>query len=408
MEKFDVVIVGGGAAGFFAAAQLNQQKPGLKILIAEKTGKVLSKVLVSGGGRCNVTHNCLSNSELVKNYPRGKSLLKKVFDQFSVKDTIQFFESRGIAIKTEADNRMFPESNNSSDIADCLYKNTVEKGVTLRLNAALIQIERTEHQSYKLSFSDNNIVATPRVILALGGIQKPSHLSFLNAFDIERVAPCPSLFTFNCADKKLHDLMGVAAQNASVKIAGSKEYYKGPVLITHWGVSGPAVLKTSAWQARTLAQNNYSFTAMINWINESEEYFHATLSNEIKQHPNKKIINTAPFNIPERLWNYLIEISDIDFDKKASDLSKSNLNKLMENTLRYSLICNGKTTFKEEFVTAGGIALNELNPSTCELKKMPGVYAIGEMTDVDGITGGFNFQAAWSMAYVAAKSISGI
>lgn len=405
MKKFDVVIAGGGAAGFFAAAQLTRQDPELKILIAEKTGKVLSKVLVSGGGRCNVTHHCLRNAELVKNYPRGKSLLKKVFDSFAVKDTVEFFESRGIPLKTEPDNRMFPASNSSSDIADCLYKNAIKNGVTLRLNTALTQIERTETQTYLLHLSDNETLETRHIVLALGGVQKPAQLGFLNPFDIETVAPCPSLFTFNCNDKKLHALMGVSAQNASVKISGSKEYYKGPVLITHWGISGPAVLKASAWEARTLAQKNYIFTALINWINESEAYFHSALNNEIKQHPNKKITNANPFDIPERLWQYLIEISDIDPDKKSVELSKNNLNKLMENTLRYSLSCNGKTTFKEEFVTAGGIALSELNSATCELKKLPGVYAIGEMTDVDGITGGFNFQAAWSMAYAAAKSI---
>lgn len=406
MEQIDVAIIGGGAAGFFCACQLKELNPKLNIVICEKTNKILSKVLISGGGRCNITHNKSQNSDLIKNYPRGKNFLKKTFQHFSVQNTIDYFENKCVTLKTEGDGRMFPVSDDSNDVVNCLIENSIKHGVVLKQNMALLELKTTENNHYVLRFANETTITANAVVLASGGLQKMAHLSYLFEHKITLVPPYPSLFTFNGGDKKLHELMGVSAQNASVKIVGQKSYYEGPVLITHWGVSGPAILKCSAFEAKTLELQNYNFTVLINWINMSEDAFKNKILELAKVSPQKKISNCNPFNIPERLWLYLLEISEIEPDKICINLSKNNTNKLMENMLRFALNCNGKTTFKEEFVTAGGISTEELDANTCELKKLPNVFAIGEMVDVDGVTGGFNFQAAWSMAYAAAKAIS--
>ncbi|RAI91467.1 BaiN/RdsA family NAD(P)/FAD-dependent oxidoreductase [Algoriphagus yeomjeoni] len=391
-------VIGGGAAGFFAA--IHASGAGRDVTIFEKSPKLLSKVKVSGGGRCNVTHRPMEISKLVKNYPRGEKFLKKVFSKFKSEDTITWFESRGVPLKIEGDGRMFPISDSSQSVIDALLKEAQKLKITILKSCGVKSITHIENQ-YKLE-TDSGSFVVDKLIIASGGHPKIDNYSFLNNLNHSILDPIPSLFTFNTPKESIRELMGLSVGDGIVKIEGTKLNYRGPVLVTHWGVSGPAVLKLSAFGAQWLKDQNYIATALINWNGEfGEEQYNAHIKSYILAHPNRKVESNTLFDIPARLWEHFTRLSGIENGQLYGSLSKKQINKLVQNLFCYNLKVEGKTTFKEEFVTAGGIYLNEVNPETLESKFHPNLYFAGEVLNIDGITGGFNFQAAWSTGFLA-------
>lgn len=391
-------VIGGGAAGFFAAIHASGQ--GREVTIFEKSPKLLSKVKVSGGGRCNVTHRPMEISKLVKNYPRGEKFLKRIFPKFKSEDTINWFESRGVELKVEADGRMFPVSDSSQSIIDVLLKEAHKLNISIRKSCGVKSITSVEKQ-YKLE-TDAGIIVVDKLIIATGGHPKLDSYSFLKDLKHSIIEPIPSLFTFNTPKESLRELMGLSVADGIVKIEGTKMTYRGPVLVTHWGVSGPAVLKLSAFGAQWLKDRNYVANALINWNGAfGEEEYNAHIKSYALAHPNRKVVSNSLFDIPSRLWEHFCERSGIENSQLFATLSKKQINKLVQNLFCYTLRVEGKTTFKEEFVTAGGIALNEVNPDTMESNYYPNLYFAGEVLNIDGITGGFNFQAAWSTGFLA-------
>lgn len=396
-----IAVIGGGAAGFFAA--IHASKKGDLVTIFEKSPKLLSKVKISGGGRCNVTHRPLEISKLVKNYPRGEKFLKKVFRHFKSEETIQWFESRSVPLKIEEDGRMFPVSNDSQSIIDALINEANRLRIQIKISTGIKEIQ--DLGSSFLLQTNQGEFTFDKVIVAGGGHPKVDGYSFLKNLKHTVVNPIPSLFTFNTPQEPIKKLMGISMPDAHVKIEGTKLNYTGPLLITHWGVSGPAVLKLSAFGAAWLHENNYHARAIINWnsdFNEIKYLEHLKIYSQ--SHPNRKVINYPLFEVPGRLWEYLCNRSEIDLNQTFNGLSKKQYNKLVQNLFCHILTINGKTTFKEEFVTAGGIALQEVNPNTMESIYHPNLYFAGEILNIDGITGGFNFQAAWSTGYLAGTS----
>jgi predicted Rossmann fold flavoprotein len=396
-----IAIIGGGAAGFFAAIQASG--PGRSVTIFEKSSKILSKVKVSGGGRCNVTHRPMEVSKLVKNYPRGEKFLKKVFSKFDSNDTIDWFEKRGVALKIEADGRMFPVTDDSQTVIDCLQREVTKLNIELLKSHAILEIEILD-SGYNLKTNHGDF-AVDQIVVTTGGFPKTESYSFLKSMNHNIVDPIPSLFTFNTPRESLKELMGISVKNGLVKIAGTKLSYQGPILITHWGVSGPAVLKLSAFGAKWLFDQQYQAAALINWNgNLGELEYLENLQSYAVNHPNRKVVTNPLFEIPARLWGHFCEKAEIVIEQTYASLSKKQLNKLVQNLFCYNLKVEGKTTFKEEFVTAGGISLDQINPDTMESKIHPNLYFAGEVLDIDGITGGFNFQAAWSTGFLAGKS----
>ena len=406
MNKKRLVIIGGGAAGFFCAVNAARMNPLLEVMIIEKSSKLLSKVRVSGGGRCNVTHHCFSMAEMIKKYPRGAGFLKKAFHHFFTTDTIQWFKERGVELKTEADGRMFPVSNTSQTIVDCLMKEANKYGVEILMNREAGELSIVNGQ-WAIDFKDDKSITADYVCIASGGYPKAIQFDWLKKLGHTIEEPVPSLFTFNMPGNSITELMGVVADNATVKINGTKLSSQGPLLITHWGMSGPAILKLSAWGARELSNSNWHFTISVNWASEYNENTAREKLQSIRfETAAKKIINTNPFTLPQRLWQYLLKQSDINEDIRWADLPAKEQNKLIKNLCVQEFIVKGKTTFKEEFVTAGGISLNEIDHNTLQSKIAPNLFFAGEVLDVDGITGGFNFQNAWTTGWIAAKAIS--
>lgn len=410
MNNKRVIVIGAGASGYFAAIRIKELNSNIDVLILEKTSKTLAKLRVSGGGRCNVTHNISSNSHLLDNYPRGRSFLKKIFHHWSVKDTIQWFEGHGVALKTEEDGRMFPTTDSSETIAQLLEWKAKKLGVQLMTNVSVVTIVPLPKDGYYRWQVNSNTSGTEMatdVVMAMGGFPKASQYNMVSTLGIEIVSPVPSLFTFNINDEELNVLHGVSVLNARVKVVGFDDSYHGPLMVTHWGISGPAVLRTSAWAARWMNEKDYSNTVLIAWLNLNEEEMRQLLLTVISEHSKKMVSNLSIDGIPKRLWDYIVKKSGVESIKVCLDLSKYDFNKLIENMLRMPFETNGKTTFKEEFVTAGGISLEQVNASSMELKSHPGLYAAGEILDIDGVTGGFNFQAAWSSSAILAKAIAG-
>ncbi|UCS92604.1 NAD(P)/FAD-dependent oxidoreductase [Echinicola marina] len=394
-------IIGGGAAGFFAA--IHAAENGAEVIIYEKTSKTLSKVKVSGGGRCNVTHAAFQTSHLLKNYPRGVNFLKKAFREFQVRDTVEWFESKGVKLKTEEDGRMFPVSNDSQTIVDVLRSEADKKGVRIELKSAVKKIEPKDDGF--LLFVGQKAEKVDRVIITSGGSPKQEGYTMYQDLGHDIAAPIPSLFTFNTPGESLKNLPGITVPNAHVRLEGTKLSYEGPLLITHWGVSGPAVLKLSAFGAQWLHDHNYNANAHIRWVSElKEEEIRNTLLKYKSNHPKRKVGGYPLFELPKRLWEHLIEKSGMNSDLVWMNVSKKQINSLEQHIFCYILHVNGKITFKEEFVTAGGVSLKEVNPKTMESRILKGVYFAGEVLDIDGITGGFNFQAAWTTGYIAGKS----
>ncbi|MDF2157911.1 NAD(P)/FAD-dependent oxidoreductase [Algoriphagus sp. CAU 1675] len=396
-----IAVIGGGAAGFFAA--IHASGPGRTVEIFEKSPKLLSKVKVSGGGRCNVTHRPLEISKLIKNYPRGGKFLKRVFHHFKSEDTIQWFEERGVALKEEADGRVFPKSDQSQSIINALQTEAEKLKIKISVSTGIRSIF-TNADGFDLE-TDRGIIHADAVIVATGGHPKKDGYSFLSKLKHQLVSPIPSLFTFNTPQETIRKLMGLSVPNANVRLEGTKLSYQGPILITHWGISGPAVLKLSAFGADWMFEHDYKASAIINWnANFKEDQYTNHLKEYSIKHPNRKVENYPLFELPSRLWIHFLQRSEIDENLVYGNLSKKHINKLVQNLFCYNLTVEGKTTFKEEFVTAGGLPLHEINPDTMESIYYPNLYFAGEVLDIDGITGGFNFQAAWSTGFLAGKS----
>lgn len=400
-QNFDIIIVGGGAAGFFTAINIVEKNPKLKVAILERGAEVLSKVRVSGGGRCNVTHACFEPNELVKFYPRGEKELCGPFHQFCSGDTIEWFSNHGVALKIEEDGRMFPESNSSQTIIDCFLQASHKLGIEILTGQSVQSIFKKEN-FWKIETQNNNYVAE-KLILATGS--NPKIWEMLQTFGHAIVTPVPSLFTFNIKDSRIKELPGVAAQ-VSVKVKDTKLSSSGPLLITHWGMSGPAILKLSAWGARILHDKNYQFTIYVNWLNDlDKEDAEKTLKDLKQEHAKKAVSKKSPFDFPNRLWESLVLASGIDAETKWADLSKIQLQNLANQLTNGTFQVNGKSTFKEEFVTAGGIDLKEINFKTMESKLHENLYFAGEIMNIDAITGGFNFQNAWTSGFIVANAI---
>lgn len=401
--QMKVAVLGGGAAGFFAAISCKAHHPDSTVILFEKSNKLLSKVQVSGGGRCNVTNACFSISQLAKNYPRGEKELKKSFSIFNTNHTVQWFESRGVKLKTEPDNRMFPVTDNSQTIIDCLMNEAQKSGVEIKINTPVLSMNKNENV-FSLMLNDREEMFFDKIIVATGGSPKMEGFDWLKKLGHNIESPVPSLFTFNIPDNSVIELKGVSVENAIVRIQGTNLKQEGALLITHWGMSGPAVLKLSAWGAKILNEMNYDFKININWLGKAnEDEVRKELNSEAEKFKMKKISNQKPFAIPTRLWEFLLEKSEINLEIRWLDLGKTKLNKLISTLTNDEYSVKGKTTFKEEFVTCGGVSRQDVDFLTIESKVCKGLYFAGEVLDVDGVTGGFNFQAAWTTGFIAGK-----
>jgi len=402
---FDLVVIGGGAAGFFGAIQAGEMYPGLRILILEKSGKLLSKVKVSGGGRCNVTHHCFDAPGLARHYPRGEKALRSVFKHYQARETVAWFASRKVQLKTEPDGRMFPVTDNSQTIIDCFLTEARRLNITIVNGVEVLSIERSD-MDFRLKTSKGQTYEATKILIATGGSPKPHAYDFIRQLGHTILPPIPSLFTFNDADKRFADLMGLSVPAAEVRIAKTKYTQQGPLLITHWGLSGPAVIRLSAWAAAHLYAINYDFIVFVSWIGAwTEDDLRDFLQRQKTERQKQKIHANPLFDLPQRLWVRLCELADIPDEKVWSEIANRNINKLLENLIRCPFHIKGKTTFKDEFVTCGGVDLGEVYLETMESRKVKGVFFAGEVLNIDGETGGFNFQAAWSTAYLAAKSL---
>lgn len=401
MKSYDILIAGGGAAGFFTAINIAEINPKLKIAILERGKEVLSKVRISGGGRCNVTHACFIPDELVKFYPRGEKELRGPFNRFCSGDTIEWFERHGVELKIEEDGRMFPVTDSSQTIIDCFLDTAKKLGIQILLGESIQSLYKAEDH-WKIE-TNREVFLAGKLVMATGS--NPKMWDMLQKMGHTIVPPVPSLFTFNIKDSRIKDLMGVSA-TASVKVKGTKLEAAGPLLITHWGMSGPAILRVSAWGARELFAKNYQFVLQVNWLNDVYADDCEEQLRELKQeHAKKTVVKRSPFDFPNRLWESLVTAAGIGPETRWADLSKNHLQALASQLTNGEYNVNGKSTFKEEFVTAGGIDLKEVNFKTMESKLLPGMYFAGEILNIDAITGGFNFQNAWTGGYIAAQSI---
>ena len=410
MQKKKLFVIGGGAAGFFCAVNAASQNNNLEVTIVEKTNKLLSKVKVSGGGRCNVTHACFSIAEMIKKYPRGERFLKQAFHHFFTSDTIEWFQKRNIKLKTEVDGRMFPESNSSETIINCLLQEANKYNVQILMNHEVVKIEKillnNNINSFQLLFKDGLVLQSDFVCIACGGYQKEDQYKWITNLGHTFEKPYPSLFTFNISKNPITEFMGISVENAEVKINGTKLSQTGPVLITHWGFSGPAILKLSAFAAKQLATLQYHFSISVNWIsNYNENSLLEKFKSVRLELAPKKIMNKNPFNLPQRLWEYHLNYCGIKPEIRWADLPSKQQNILVKQLCSQQFTVNGKTTFKEEFVTAGGIKLNEIDANTMTSKIVQDLFFAGEILDVDGITGGFNFQHAWTSGFIASKEL---
>ena len=401
-----LVVVGGGAAGFFCAVNAARLNRNLRVILLEKTTKLLAKVKVSGGGRCNVTHNCPSVSDLCRKYPRGQHFVKKAFAHFSVPDTIRWFGQRGVELKTEPDGRMFPASNSSQTIIDCLLHEAEVYGVEIRTQCEVREIVPVGG-GFEIVSSQNAKLTADFVCVAGGGYPKKENFGWLGNLGHTIEEPVPSLFTFNMPQNPVTALMGVAVARATAKVASSKLAETAPLLITHWGMSGPAVLRLSAWGARMLHEKDYAFSALIHWVADAgEESVRAEFQKVRFASPTQKLSNANPFRLPQRLWDFLLHKAGIHADQRWADLPSKEQNRLVKILTNDEYAVKGKTTFKEEFVTCGGVKLSEIEPETMQSRLVPGLFFAGEIMDVDGITGGFNFQHAWTSGWLAARAVA--
>jgi len=398
-----IVIIGGGAAGYFTAINAKESNPDLDVTILEKGKDVLQKVKISGGGRCNVTHACFEPKELVKFYPRGEKELLGPFHQFMTGDTFEWFDDRGIPLKIESDNRVFPEANTSQAIIDCFQKAVDSLGIKVLTNHGVNAVKK-QGDTWSIHTKEQ-IFEADQLVIAAGSSKKVWELC--ETLDHSVIAPVPSLFTFNINDKRLVDLLGISVPNATVLISGTKLEASGPLLITHWGMSGPAVLKLSAFGARILADKKYQYNVEVNWLSRPTDKVLNVLLNLKKKEPRKTVILKSPFKeVSRRLWERFVLFSDIDKTQNWADLNSGQLEKLANQLTKGSYNANGRTTFKEEFVTAGGVDLKEINFKRFESRKHKNLFFVGEVLNIDAVTGGFNFQNAWTGGFICAKALA--
>lgn len=403
MEIFDVIIVGGGAAGCFAAVCLSEGAPSLKIRILEKTRQPLAKVRISGGGRCNVTHHCFDPSKLVENYPRGKDFLRNAFSKFQPQDMINWLADHGVSLKVEKDGRMFPESNRSQTIIDCFLSLLQKYNVPLSLESEVVSLSH-ENNVFHLELKDGEKIQSKNVVMATGGMQKSYALAEALGHPIE--PPIPSLFTFSLQEEWIKVHSGFSTPNAKVRLEGFSQDIQGPVLVTHWGVSGPAILKLSAFAARWLFAKNYQARLMINWTGLTQQEVLETLYLARKQFSSKKLEINPLFSFSKNFWKgFLSQISPSFLHLTWAQVSKQDIHKIASLLTQSSFTVIGKSLNKDEFVTSGGVSLQEVDPKTLQSKIVPGLYFAGEVLNIDGVTGGFNFQSAWTTAYLISQSI---
>ena len=404
-NKFDIIIVGGGAAGFFTAINLAENNPDLKIIILERSSEVLTKVKISGGGRCNLTHAEFIPKELTQNYPRGKKELLGPFHTFMTGDTMEWFEKKGVPLKIEEDGRIFPESNTSQSIIDCFLSETKKLGVEVLKNHSVKKIKK-ENKSWVITTEKGDFISD-KLVIATGSNAKIWNL--IEGLGHTIIPPVPSLFTFNIQDSRIKNLPGIATQ-ASVKVISKNKNSlesEGALLITHWGLSGPAILKLSAWGARDLNDLDYQFKIKVNWLlYVSEEEAFEKLKDLKEIHSKQTLFKYAQLEVPKRLWQSLLTASGISENQKWAETTNKQLLKIANQLTQSEFQVNGKSTFKEEFVTAGGIDLKEINFKNYQSKLHDNLYFAGEVMNIDAITGGFNFQNAWTGGYIVAKSIT--
>jgi len=400
-KKF--IIIGGGAAGFFAAINAAEFNPNLEVIILEGSNKVLQKVKVSGGGRCNVTHACFTPSELIEFYPRGKKELLGPFHQFMTGDTMEWFEKRRVLLKIENDNRVFPESNSSQTIVDCFLESAENVGVKILTSTRVNAIDK-QQEKYQITTEKNNFEAD-YLLVATGSNSKVWNMVEKLGHSI--IEPVPSLFTFNISNQLLKDIPGISVPNASIKVLNSKLFEQGPLLITHWGLSGPSILKLSAWGALELNAKEYQFEIEVNWLSKKYETILEFLKSTKKQQSKKQVIIRSIFEeIPKRLWEKLVTASQIPVNSQWAQLSNLQLENLAKQLTQSVFKVTGKSTFKEEFVTAGGVDLKEINFKRFESKLHKNLFFAGEILNIDAITGGFNFQNAWTSGWIVANNVS--
>ena len=401
-----VIVIGGGAAGFFAAINVAELHPDANVTILEKSNKLLAKILVSGGGRCNVTHACFENSLLVKNYPRGEKELRGAFNRFTAEDTITWFKQHGVLLKTEDDGRMFPVTNSSETIAQCLLQAADNLNIKIKTSISVKEININTDKTFSLKTDTEYNPQCDKLIIASGGNPKNENYNWLSRVGHTIIPPVPSLYTFNIPNNEITKLMGISVPHAKLKVANTKLETEGPLLITHWGLSGPAILKASAWGARILNDLNYDFTAFVNWFpTYKEETLRDLLIEQKNIHPAKNVGGNSPIEIPKRLWEFFLQKAIISETSRWADVNKKQINTLINILLNDTYLVKGKTTFKEEFVTCGGISLKEVDFSTMQSKIVANLFFAGEVLDIDGVTGGFNFQNAWTTGWIAANGI---
>mgnify|MGYP002721666088 FL=1 len=399
-KKKRVIIIGGGAAGFFTAANLDESKYYVSIL--EQNSDVLQKVKISGGGRCNVTHACFDPRELTQFYPRGNRELLSVFTKFQPGDTMDWFESRNVPLKIEKDNRIFPVSDSSQSIMNALINEVRSKNFEVKNQVSVTEIVK-ENETYTVKTKQGDFVADI-VIYTTGS--SPKSLKIVENLGHKIVEPVPSLFTFNIKNDLLKDLPGTSFENAEVRIPSLKTEESGPLLITHWGLSGPAVLKISAWEARTLAKLKYQFEIEVNFISNPISDAEEELKEFKNQNPKRSIGQSKIFDVTNRFWNKILEINQINPEKQIANLSGKEMNLILENLCQKKLLVTGKSTFKDEFVTAGGVDLREIDFKNMASKLLPNFYICGEVLNIDAITGGFNCQACWSEAWLISQKLN--
>lgn len=398
--KTEPIIIGGGAAGFFGAIACAEANHNARPILLEKGSQLLTKVRISGGGRCNVTHACFDPSLLIGYYPRGGKPLRGPFSRFQPRDTIRWFESRGVELKTEPDGRMFPVTNSSQTIIDCLVKAAAEAGVQVRTGVSVEGVERHEN-GFTLRISGRESLNCEHLLIATGNSR--GVWQWLEALGHTIMPPVPSLFTFNIPTSPLKELSGVSVDQVQVTIADTDLKQTGPLLITHWGFSGPAILKLSAWGARELHAREYKATVRINWLPAfNEEELRRALASQRDEHPNKLVATDSPVPLPKSLWRALLPF---EAERRWGAVSNKEMHPWIQRLRSDAYQIDGKTTNKEEFVTCGGVSLDEVDFKTMESRICPGLYLAGEVLDIDGVTGGFNFQAAWTTGYIAGISM---
>lgn len=404
MKTIEVGIIGGGAAGFFCAIEIASSNPKYNVIILEKSDKVLAKVKISGGGRCNISNACFDNNELVKNYPRGSKELKSVFYNFNPSDTIKWFESRGVKLKTEKDNRIFPESEKSETIINLFLNESKRYNIEIIKNYLVKEINKTK-EGFKINPKSKFTLNFKKLVIATGGNSNIEFYKMFKNLGHTIIPPAPSLFTFKIENHPLKGLEGISVGKVRVKVLNTKFSCEDAILITHWGFSGPSILTLSSFTARELFKLNYNFKIEINWIPDIKDIKNSLIYMKEK-YRNQKISSHSHFNLPIRLWKKLIEQVGINEDLKWTGASKEKLYGLEKILTENIYLVNDKTKYKEEFVTAGGISLKEINFKNMESKICKDLYFAGEVLDIDGITGGFNFQSCWSTAYIAARAIT--